>query len=85
MKEIVDGLTMPLTSEDQKSGLQAVSMGPDTFGPDTADNLQAYFMNNQMTDYLPIVIPSKAKVEAMLKGTSHKPDEPVGRAATSTR
>jgi len=80
MKEIVDALTVPLTPEDQKSGLQAVSMGPETFGPDTTDNLHAYFMNNQMTDYLPIIIPTEAKVEAMLKGTSHKPDEVVGRA-----
>jgi hypothetical protein len=81
MKEIVEDLTTPLTPEDEKSGLQPVSMGPETFGPDTADNLQAYFMNNQMTDYLPIIIPTEAKVEAMLKGTSHQPDEVVGRAA----
>ncbi len=80
MKEIVDDLTTPLAPEDEKSGLQSVSIGPATFGPDTADNLQTYFMNNQMTDYLPIVLPSEAKVEAMLKGTSHKADEVVGRA-----
>jgi hypothetical protein len=80
MREIVDDLTTPLTPEDEKSGLQPVSIGPATFGPDTADDLQTYFMNNQMTDYLPIILPTEAKVEAMLKGTSHKPDEAVGRA-----
>lgn len=32
-----------------------------------------------MTDYMPIVLPTKEKVEAMLKGTSHKPDEIVGK------
>lgn len=79
MKEIIDGLTTPLTAEDQKSGLQPVSLGPATFGPDTADNLQKYFMDNQMTDYMPIIIPTEEKVAAMLKGTSHQPDEPVGR------
>jgi hypothetical protein len=79
MKEIVDDLATPLTLEDQKSGLQSVSTGPETFGPDTADNLQVYFMNNQMTDYLPIIIPTEARVDAMLKGTSHKPDESVGK------
>lgn len=80
MKEIIGDLTTPLTPDDQKSGVQPVSMGPETFGPDTADNLQAYFMNNQMTDYLPIIIPTEAKVDAMLKGTGHKPDEIAGKA-----
>jgi len=80
MKEIIDGLTTPLTAEDQKSGLQPVSLGPDTFGPDTADNLQKYFMDNQMTDYMPIIVPTEERVAAMLKGTSHQPDESVGRA-----
>jgi len=79
MKEIVDDLTTPLAPDDQKSGMQPISMGPESFGPDTADNLQAYFMNNQMTDYLPIIIPTEARVAAMLKGTSHKPEEIVGR------
>jgi hypothetical protein len=80
MKEIIDGLTTPLTAEDQKSGLQAVPAGPAKFGPDTAENLQKYFMDNAMTDYMPIMIPTDEKVAAMLKGTSHAPDEPVGRA-----
>jgi hypothetical protein len=80
MKEIIDALTMPLTPEDQKSGLENISMGPATFGPDTVENLQKYFMDNAMTDYMPIIIPTEAKVEAMLKGTSHQPDEAVGRA-----
>jgi hypothetical protein len=80
MKEVIAGLTSPLTAEDEKTGLQPVSPGPATFGPDTLDNLQAYFMNNQMTDYMPIVVPTEAKVAEMLKGTSHKPDEVVGRA-----
>src|ERR1700727_911594 len=80
MKEVIADLTSPLTAEDEKTGLQPVSPGPATFGPDTLDNLQAYFMNNQMTDYMPIVVPAEAKVAQMLKGTSHKPDEVVGRA-----
>src|SRR6202050_701839 len=55
MKEGSDGLAAPLTAEDEKTGLQPVSPGPATFGPDTLDDLQAYFMNNQITDYRPIV------------------------------
>lgn len=75
MKEIVDGLTKPLTADETKTGLQAMPAGPATFGPDTVDNLQEIFMNNGMTDYMPIVVPTEEKVEAMLKATSHKPDE----------
>jgi hypothetical protein len=79
MKEVLDGLTTPLTAEDQKSGLFPVSAGPSSFGPDTADNHQRYFMDNQMTDFMPIIVPTDEKVNAMLKGTSHQPDEPVGK------
>jgi hypothetical protein len=75
MKEIVDGLTKPLTADETKTGLQAMPAGPATFGPDSVDNLQEIFMNNGMTDYLPIVVPTEEKVQAMLKATSHKPDE----------
>jgi hypothetical protein len=80
MKEVMDGLTSPLAAEDQKSGLFPVPAGPQSFGPETSDNLQRYFMDNQMTDYMPIIIPTEQRVEAMLKGTSHKPDEAVGKA-----
>src|ERR1700723_4684124 len=81
MKEVLDGLTTPLTADDQKSGLFPVSAGPPYFGPDTAEVLQRYFMDNQMTDYMPIIIPTEQRVQAMLKGTSHKPDEIVGKTA----
>lgn len=79
MKEISDALTTPLSAEDQKSGLEPVSLGPSVFGPNTAEGHQKYFMDNGMTDYLPIIIPTEEKVAAMLKGTSHHPDEEVGR------
>ncbi len=35
-------------------------------------------MKQRMTDYLPIVLPTEQRVDAMLKGTSRKPDEVVG-------
>jgi hypothetical protein len=80
MKEVIDGLTTLLTAEDQKSGLFPGMAGPSSFRPDTADELQTYFRESQMTDFMPIIIPTEAKVDAMLKGTSHKPDEVVGKA-----
>src|SRR6204780_4322286 len=47
-------------------------------GPDTEDNLQKLFLDNNWTDKLPIVLPTRERVDAMLKGTSHAPDEIVG-------
>jgi hypothetical protein len=78
MQEIVDELTTPLSDEDKTIRTTQQSAGPQTFGPDSADNLQRMFIEKRMTDYLPIVLPTEEKVDAMLKGTSHKPDEVVG-------
>ena len=75
MKEIVDDLTRPLTDDEKKTGMDSVAAGPATYGPDTGDNLQETFLTNGMTDYMPIIIPTEEKMEAMLKGTSHSPDE----------
>src|SRR5436309_10458702 len=47
--------------------------------PDTEDNLQRQFLENQWTDGLPIVLPTEKRVAAMRAATSHKPDEIVGR------
>ena len=79
MREIVEELTQPLSDKDRKTGTVQQSAGPERFGPDTAENLQKMFREKRMTDYLPIVLPTEDKVEAMLKATSHKPDEIVGR------
>jgi len=52
---------------------------PRALEPDTEDNLQRQFRENGWTDQLPIVLPTEARVAAMLANTSHKPDEIVGR------
>ena len=79
MQEIVDNLTKPLSEEDKATRTIQQSAGPDHFGPDTAENLQKMFREKGMTDFLPIVLPTEEKVAAMLKATSHKPDEIVGK------
>ncbi len=78
MKEVVDSLTRPLTADELKTGTVTPPTGAPTF-TDTADNLQQYFLDNGMTDFMPITIPTQEKVDAMLKATSHKPDEVVGK------
>ncbi len=83
MKEIVDALTVPLTDEEKKSGTVHVSAEPEKYGADTLANLQQYYHDNGMTDYLPVVIPTEEAVEEMVAGSSHKPDEPVGTMAAA--
>jgi hypothetical protein len=78
MKEVVDALTQPLKAEESKTGTVTPAVGPATF-VDTADNLQQYYIDNGMTDFMQIALPTQEKVDAMLKGTSHHRDEVVGK------
>ena len=78
MQEVLDGLTSPLDEADLQ-GLSFERTTPRLLEPDTEDNLHRLFEDNHWTDFLPIVLPTEARVEAMLKGTSHPPDKIVGR------
>ncbi len=80
-QEIVDGLTKPLTEDDQKTGFVETKAASRLIGPETPENLQRIFFASGWTDYLPIVLPTEQKVKDMLKGTSHGPDEVVGKMA----
>jgi hypothetical protein len=84
MQDMTDNLTRTLNAEEKKSGSGEQSAGPERF-TDTLDNLQKYFMDNRMTDYMPIVLPTEERVNEMLKGTSHRPDEVVGKMAAHTQ
>jgi hypothetical protein len=78
MQSIVDGLTQGLAASEAGEEPYARST-PRLEEPDTEDNLRALFERNRWTDFLPIVLPTEERVAAMLKGTSRKPDEVVGR------
>ncbi|HEX4004359.1 MAG TPA: UGSC family (seleno)protein [Candidatus Acidoferrales bacterium] len=78
MPEVVGDLTRPLSADESKSGVVTPPVGASTF-TDTSDNLQQYYLDNGMTDFMPIILPTDEKVAAMLKGTSHQPDEVVGK------
>jgi hypothetical protein len=78
MQEVLDGLTSPLDDADLQ-GLSFERTTPRLVEPDTEDNLHRLFETNHWTDMLPIVLPTEARVEAMLKGTSHPPEKIVGR------
>jgi hypothetical protein len=79
IQAIVDALTLPLTAEESRKGKLTHPIEPRYLSVSGSDEeLQEYFFENKMTDGLPIVIPTRERVDRMLAGTSHKPDEIVG-------
>ena len=76
MREIIEALTRGLGAD---ATLPSDRSTPRLVDPDTEDNLHELFLRNRWTDMLPIVLPTEARVAAMLAGTSRKPDEIVGR------
>ncbi|HTY61905.1 MAG TPA: UGSC family (seleno)protein [Acidobacteriota bacterium] len=79
MQEIIDALTGPLTDDDRKTGFVDTKAPARLIGPQTPDNLQRLFQASGWTDYLPVILPTEKKVSDMMKGTSRRPDEVVGK------
>ena len=84
LQEIAAGLTKPVSDKDKQTGFLPRPPRTRLLAPDTSENLEKYFYDNDLTDGLPIVLPTEKKVGEMLKATSHKPDEIVGKMAPST-
>ena len=78
MEEVIEGLTRPLDDADL-NGATFERTTPRLVPSDTQENLEALFLENRWTDYMPIVLPTEERVAAMLKGTSQPPDKVVGR------
>lgn len=76
MQEIIEALTQPLPAAAEGGHERST---PRLVEPDTEENLRALFERNRWTDYLPIVLPTEERVEAMLAGTGRRGDEVVGR------
>jgi len=79
MQAFVDALTVPLTDQEKYKGPAPEPVASESrfLGPDTEENLQRLFKDQDWTDYLPIILPTEERVADMLKGTSHKPDEVI--------
>ena len=78
IQEMIEALTQPLSDADIK-GASFERSTPRLLEPDTEDNLRELFKQNRWTDFLPIILPTEERVEAMLKGTSLPRDKIVGR------
>ena len=77
MKEIAKTLTVPLTKEEQQTGILKPKPAPRIAVTGTLSEVQDFFSKNRWTDGLPIIPPTEEKVKEMLKGASHPPDEVV--------
>jgi hypothetical protein len=82
MQEIIDGLTKPAV-EGKEAFTYQIIKHPRLVPGDTEDNIREYFQKNGWTDGLPIILPTEERVAAMLKGTSHAPEEAVGEMAVT--
>jgi hypothetical protein len=78
MQEVIEGLTRPFTDAERGS-LEFDRSTPRLVEPDTEANLHRLFLERDWTDKLPIVLPTEARVAAMLAATRRRPDEVVGR------
>jgi hypothetical protein len=78
MAEIIGHLTRPLNDEERKTG-PFIRTKERRIGPATAAHLQQHFDDRFWSDQLPIVLPTEARVKAMLAATSHAPDQVIGR------
>jgi hypothetical protein len=80
MQAIIDALTKPPTDNETIKGMPVGTVSePRLLKPDTEANLQRLFKHREWTDFNPIMLPTEERVAAMLKGTSHKPDEVVSK------
>ncbi len=75
----VGNLTKPLTADEKATGVLHPKPRPEVFATGDFDQIQRSFYDAGMTDGLPIIPPTAERVAAMLKGTSHHPDEVVAQ------
>ena len=84
-EELIDALMRPLTEEEKKGGVWEEPNDRIIF-EGTMEEAHEFFHQTEFipklgaphakyTDGLPVVLPTEERVAAMLKGTSHKPDE----------
>jgi hypothetical protein len=84
MPQVVDALTKPLTDAEKSPKALRGALRPRLLKPDTEENLQQLFLENNWTDGLPIILPTEERVAYMLTGTSADPNRVVGRMTITT-
>jgi hypothetical protein len=78
MKDIVEGLTKPLTPEEQSPKPKTVNPPRIAF-KGTLEEVNRYFYGKGWTDGLPIIPPTEAAVAEMMTGTDLPPNHMVAK------
>ena len=78
MAEVFDQLTRPVPAGELR-GEDWDRSTPRYVEASSEAEMHGLFQERRYTDFLPIVLPTEEHVERMLAGTSHPPDEMVGR------
>jgi hypothetical protein len=78
MQEVIEGLTRPFT-DAERGRIEFDRSTPRLVEPGSEESLHRLFLERDWTDKLPIVLPTEARVAAMLAATRRRPDEVVGR------
>jgi hypothetical protein len=92
LPEIFEGLTRPLSEEEKAEGMWTPEEPRILFEGSLEDAEEFYMQTERIpgslnatfaayTDGFPIVVPTEERVEAMLKGTSHAPNEIINLQA----
>jgi|GEM_PF-327763 len=77
MNKVVDALTTPLSEEETRIGIYKPPKPERIAFKGTFEEINKYYCDKGLSDGLPIIPPTKEKVDEMLKGTSHSPDKVV--------
>jgi hypothetical protein len=78
MTEVFELLTRQIEAEDLR-GEDWDRDTPRYVEADSEEEMHQLLRDRHYTDYLPIILPTEERVEAMLSGTSHARDEMVGK------
>jgi hypothetical protein len=78
--DILACLTLPLNDNEKQKGYIEAPKRDRIMTRGTLDEIQKYFISNGMTDGLPVIPPTEARVIEMLKGTSINPETIVVKA-----
>ena len=77
LNKIIESLTSPLSEEETRTGIDKPPKSSKIACKGNFEEINKYFYDKGLTDGLPIIPPTKEKVEEMLKGTNHPADEVV--------
>jgi hypothetical protein len=77
---VLDALSAPLTSAERRTDTERFEPPARIATEGTLDQIESFFYDHKWTDGLPIIPPTEERVSAMLRGTSHAPDELVAKA-----